>query len=500
MTDLLHVADLSLTYGGAEPVVQGLSFEISPGESLGLVGPSGAGKSLTAATLLGFMPRGCQRLSGHAAYMTKERHTVDLLSITEGELNRLRGREIGYIAQSPLAAFNPVRSCGKQLRETVRQLRPDVSDPVPYLAELLERVDLGDLQRRVLSALPHELSGGQLQRVLIANALIGRPRLLIADEPTTALDKIAETDILKLLNRLRLDHGMSMLYITHNTDTLRRLADRSIDLGGKRVTLLPKKTVSVLPAGRSAPRPLLRVDGLTVTYGERGHPAVDNCSFTIGKGEYVALIGPSGCGKSTLAAWLTGLVSAGAGSASADGKVVDHKEEGATVRNTLGVQLIFQQVAASLTPSMTAGRCLQEMHALYGGDTEDALLRTVGLDPAEVAARYPHQLSGGQQQRVCIARALAARPRLLVCDEAISALDEPLKREIQLLLLRLSREQGLSVLFITHDVGEVLSYADRLLVMDAGKIVEDTHGADFLAGPRSEMGRKLLVAAGLADG
>lgn len=497
MTDLLYVADLTLAYGKRSPVVQGLTFEIAPGESLGLVGSSGSGKSLTASTLLGFTPRDCRRIAGHAAYMTKERLTLDLLAVGERELISLRGKEIGYIAQNPLAAFNPVQRCGAQLQETIKRLRPEVIDPDAILQEILQQVELGDLAARVMSSFPHQLSGGQLQRVLIANALIGRPRLLIADEPTTALDKIVEGEILGLLNHLRRDRGMSMLFITHDLTTLGKLTDRAIGMDGQSVSIRAQRKIPLVPA--SSPRlPLLSVERLTIVHEGSDKAAVSGCSLSVGKGEYVALLGPSGCGKSTLASWLVGLLPARVGGATCDASAVSFTDSGATIRKKLGTQLIFQQVAASLNPRLTIAQVLRELHHLHGGTPIDKLLRLVGLDPEEVGGRYPNQLSGGQQQRFCIARALAALPRVLICDEALSALDAPLKRGIQSLLRRLSRELGLGILFITHDVSEVLAYADRILVMDDGSICEETTGQQFLDRPQSAIGRKLLYAAGLS--
>ena len=501
VTDLLYVSDLSLAHSRTAPLVTGLSFSIAPGESVGLVGPSGAGKSLTASALLGLLPARSLVTGGHAAYMDKTGLTVDLLQISQRKLAKLRGRELGFISQDPLAAFNPVLSCGDQLRETIDLLRSDVADSEALLRQLLESVGLGEVAERTIASLPYQLSGGQLQRVLIANALVGRPRLLIADEPTTALDVIVENDILQLLDNLRRDTGMSLLYITHDERVLHRVTDRAIDLTGKPVSKPGRPSVLRVTHKESEAHPTppaLSVRGLTIHHPGAELPAVDKCSFDVGVGEYVALIGPSGCGKSTLAAWLSGLLPAVTGQAIGKLGKVTATATGEQVRDTLGIQLIFQHAGASLTPGMRVGKLLREVCRIHGGvHTVAGLLEAVGLTAEDHADRRPDQLSGGQQQRVAIARAMAARPRVLICDEVLSSLDTARKAGIQELLIRLTKEQGIALLFVTHDLREVVTYADRVLVMYGGRIVEAGETGALLRQPRLAITRQLVTAAGL---
>nr|WP_256534145.1 ATP-binding cassette domain-containing protein [Lewinella sp. JB7] len=494
---MLHVTDLSIAIGEGAPVVDGLSFSIAPGETVGLVGASGAGKSLSAAALLGLLPAGARVRGGRAIFRRKSGESVDLLALRARQYTALRGREMGLVFQETQAALNPVLSCGSQMREAVRRLRPDMPDPKSYVSELLERVELAPLGDRIMRALPNELSGGELQRLLIGMALIGEPRLLIADEPTTALDSITETEMVRLLDRLRRELGMGMLFITHDARLLTRIADRVVPIGPP-----PTTTVESMdrPLARSTPaRVLVDVRELTVTYPGREQPAVSRCSFRIAEGEWLALIGPSGCGKTTLAHWMVGLRPALSGSLQVEGLAQPATLTGRTIRTMTGAQIIFQDVNGSLNPGMSVGATLREVTKLHGSGDAAAFLRRVNLAPERFLERYPHQLSGGERQRVVIARALAAKPRILICDEAVASLDLPLREEIQALLKQIGLRDRIGILFITHDLHQVVRFADRVLLMNQGRIVEQGSATDILRAPATDVGKRLVAAARLDD-
>lgn len=496
---LLHVQDLSLAFPGQPPVLEALTFSLAPGESIGLVGPSGSGKSLAASALLGFLPAGARVLGGSATYTNKSGDSIELLGLKESHMTRLRGREIGLVFQEVELSLNPILRCGVQLRESVRFLRPEVVDVPTFLREALERVELGDVVERVLAARPAQLSGGQLQRVLIAMALIGEPRLLIADEPTTALDSITQADIVRLLDRLRRELRMGMVTISHDAALLERVTDRRVLVGQEPATCAPPPPAPVCVAHSPGVAPVVfEVQHLSVGYGASPDQVVKEVSFRLRAGKWLALVGPSGCGKSTIANWLVGLLPGTQGSLWVAGQPVPTDLSGQAWRDAIGAQLIFQDVAGSLNPELTVGAALQEVARLHpDGEAGDALLAALGLDPGRFGERYPDELSGGQRQRVVIARALAARPRILICDEAMSALDAALRREVQSLLESVCRTRGIAVLFITHDLRHVARHADEVLLMDHGRIVERGAAAALLRAPESELGRRMVWAAGL---
>lgn len=442
---------------------------------------------------------------------------VDLLTLSEQEWRSYRGREVSLVFQEPLTALNPVQRVGKQLMEAVRSMCPEInteSARVNHLSEWLRRVELPDDQQRILAAYPHELSGGQRQRILIALALFSKPRLLIADEPTTALDTITESGILDLLERLRDELGMSLIFITHDLDVLARTTDRALVLAGGELQHAGSTTeILALPnAGLSKEEPVktlhgpsreqtsnkegvaLSVQDLTVSYTLKKNwpwsptssvPAVRKVSFLVAPGEWLALVGPSGCGKSTLARCLAGLVSPSGGTISGL-----RKGE---------AQLIFQDPYSSLNPSHDLRTILSEVLRLQAEakHTAASLLEAVGLPAEEFSGRKPAALSGGQRQRVAIARALAANPRLLIADEAVSALDGPLRREVLDLLDDLRLKEGFGVLFISHDLRLVRQRADRVLIMDKGQIVEEGTPKQVLTTPVSAMGEALVKAIGI---
>lgn len=513
---LLSVHHLTIAFGDAPPVVDDVSFDLEAGGSLGLIGISGSGKSLTALALLGLLPRGARVLRGEVWWYGSD-PAVDLLQLSESEWRSFRGGQLSLIFQEPLTALNPVQRIADQLREALpEEQRKDWQAP---LRGALAEVELGEESNRILRAYPHQLSGGQRQRILIALALLQSPRLLVADEPTTALDSITEREIISLLARIRKRHRMALLFITHDLRLLGQTTEQLLVLrDGKTVTrgatgrLLEKPDNDYLAkllsatfledglngqSGRSK-APLLSADQLTITYAgakvwpwstPSGKVAVQSVSFDLFAGEWVAIVGPSGCGKTTLARTLAGLHTASAGTISGDLRPAE-------------IQLIFQDPYGSLNPSHSVAYILKEVLRVHhprlrGADRRaniNELLTAVELTPEVYADRRPDALSGGQRQRVAIARALAANPRILICDEAVSALDAPLRRDILDLLARLRDDHQLTILFITHDLHLAETRADRIIIMDEGEIVERGPTKTVVAAPQSEMGRKLLSA------
>jgi microcin C transport system ATP-binding protein len=513
---LLSVQHLTIAFGGAPPVVDDLSFELEEGGSLGLIGISGSGKSITALALLGLLPSGAHILRGHAWWHGGQ-EPLDLLTLSEGEWRSLRSNDLGLIFQEPLTALNPVHRVGDQLREALpREQRQEWQR---RLKNALEEVELGEEADRILQAYPHQLSGGQRQRILIAMALLGSPRLLIADEPTTALDSITEREIIALLARIRDRYHMSLIFITHDLRLLGQITEKLLVLrDGKMVTTGPTERLLETPdepyleklleatflegtngdKPESAAEPLLRVDQLTIEYvGSKPWPwstpprkvAVKSATFALYPGEWVAIVGPSGCGKTTLARTLARLHPASAGSITGD-------------LRPEAIQLVFQDPFGSLNPSHQISVILREVirvhHPGLSGEALNTkigdLLMAVELPPAIYADRLPAALSGGQRQRVAIARALAANPRILICDEAVSALDAPLRRDILDLLAQLQRKHRLTILFITHDLYLAENRAGRVIIMEEGIIVEQGPTETVVGSPKSEMGKRLLAA------
>lgn len=495
MPELLTVNNLQVAYGAAEPVLSPLSFAVLPGEAVALVGPSGSGKSSCVAALLGLLNPRSSRVTGEARFLRADGSRINLLTARKKELRQIRGREIGLIFQDPAAALNPVLTCGRQLRETITSLRPRHPDPDALLHDLLRQVELQDIAPRVLRSHPGKLSGGQLQRLLIAMALAGEPRLLVADEPTTALDSLTEAEIVALLDRLRRERQMGLLFITHDRRLINRMTDRVIRIG-EAPQDLGEDAGAVVPSPENGDsRSRIDVTNLRIRFAdtEPDKAAAVACSFTLGAGEWVGLLGRSGCGKSTVAAWLAGLLPADGGTLRVGTQVLPAASHPAEIRRLAGVQLIFQDVQGSLNPRLSCLRAIRE--ALPGRDRAVAteLLGKVGLPPGRFARKLPAELSGGERRRLAIARALAAQPRILVCDEALTGLDPPLRLEILDLLQTVCTDRGIGVLFITHDLSLARRCVHRLLLMEAGRIVERGPVSEVLARPRTELARRLVA-------
>ncbi len=514
---MIAVDALSLTIH-TTPILRGVGFDIAPGEIFGLVGESGSGKSLTALTLMGLGPRGT-RVTGHVRM-----DGTDLLALTEAQLCRVRGNEIGMIFQEPMTALNPLQTIGAQVAETlVIHGKAARSEALSIARDRLDRVGLSHLP---LDRYPHELSGGQRQRVCIAAAIALGPRLLIADEPTTALDVTTQAQILDLLRSLVKDDGLSLLLITHDLAVVAEMADRiAVMKQGEIVETGP--TAQVLAqrsnpytralfaasghvparAARPAREPLLEVDHVQRHYPgprqgfRRGPPveAVRGVSFTLHRGESLGLVGESGCGKSTLTRAILGLDPVQGGDIRLFGRSIVPQMP-ATLR--AGIQVVFQDPYGSFDPRWRVDRIIAEPFHLLpdppkGADGRDRVadaLRAVHLSPDDME-KYPHEFSGGQRQRIAIARALITRPQILVLDEAVSALDVSVRARILDLLAELQGALGLSYLFISHDLTVVRAITDRVMVMQAGQIVEEGPTATVFDAPQHPYTRQLLAAA-----
>ncbi len=532
---LLSVRDLRVRFcqgDGEVTAVAGVSFEIHRGECFALVGESGSGKSVTALSVMRLLQRQGTSLGGDVLL-----DGVDLFSLPEQEMETFRGGRIGMVFQDPMTSLNPVLSIGYQLGEVIarHQALHGEEQRLEAIA-WLDQVGLPHPSEQ-LNAFPHQLSGGMRQRVMIAMALAGLPDLLIADEPTTALDVTLQAQILELLLKLQRERGMALWLITHDFGTVFDLADRIavmhqgvlVETAGRtffdgpvhpysqallkampRLDACLERPLSGSIALKETGEALLTVSDVTVQYtAQRGlfsrpkprPPAVDGVSFTIRSGETLALVGASGCGKTSLGKALLGLVPMVQGEVLMAGHLLSGG--GRRIRREARgmLQMVFQDPFASMNPRMVVGDILEEglwalkpwMDASERSDRIDSLLAAVGLEVSALG-RYPHEFSGGQRQRLCIARALAVEPQILICDEPTSALDVSVQAQVMDLLKSLQQRFGHSYLFITHDLGVVSALADRVAVMHEGRLVEIGPVREVLFHPQSPHTRRLLDA------
>ncbi len=502
---LLRVSALSVDYdatgGNVVHALRNLDFEIAGAQSVGVLGESGSGKSSLALAVMRLLPGNARLVSGSIDYRGRS-----LAEFSPAELRQMRGAEVALISQEPALALNPVLSLGQQLADVLcahgKLARQQVN---ARCHEMLHRVGFPDPER-IMRAYPHELSGGQRQRVAIAQALICRPKLLIADEPLSALDAATQAAILELLQRLKSDLGLAMLFITHNAGALAAVADKIVVMRqGEAVArgtmaklqastdqyvqgiLFPERGLASVArrerATNGAP-PLLEVRGLSKRFVQKRMlsrkefvvQSLDGIDLTLSSGSTVAVLGRSGSGKSTLARCLAGFETPDAGEILLDGKRAEKNKAGARPP----VQMIFQDAATSLNPRFTARQIVAEPLEIARWKSEAErtaramqLMEEVGLDPGW-GSRLAGEFSGGQRQRLALARALAAEPKLLIMDEALSGLDMPLQAQMMRLLMDLQSRHGLTYLYISHDLNFISLFAQEVVVMDSGRIVERT--------------------------
>jgi ABC-type glutathione transport system ATPase component len=509
---MLQASELCVRFAGLRRATLGpLDLHLERGECLAVVGASGSGKSLAAAAMLGLLPASA---SASGQLRLGER-TIDLARHSPAAL---RGSGLVWMPQDPLAALHPLRRVSAQLDECLARFQPgDATTRRAAALDCLRRAGL-DPDPRILQSYPHRLSGGQRQRVLLALCLACRPCVLIADEPTSALDALRAAEVLATLQRIRFEEQLGLILISHDLSAVARHADRVLVLQDGRVVetaataqlfaapqaeytrrLLAAQQLPAPPAPRTSDsEPLLQIDGLRLRYRGAASDAVDVPSLRIGRGEALALVGESGSGKSSLGRCLLRLIepAAGARIVFADVDLAPLSQRHLRPLRAR-LQAVFQDPFASLDPRQRVGDIVSEALRVRGmartaRDRRAAeLLAVVGLPP-DAAQRFPHQFSGGQRQRIAIARALASEPELIVCDEAVSALDAEVQGQILALLSRLRAERGLSLLFITHDLRAAASLADRIAVMQDGCIVECGPAAELLTAAQHPYTRALL--------
>ena len=571
--ELINISDLTIEFGFTKGirVLDGLNFSLPHGAILSLVGESGSGKSLTSLALMGLLPAEARITSGKIIWFGGIRdHSrpndfgskaeLNILQMNKEEIRQLRARSMSMVFQEPMTALNPTMKCGVQIEERIKVMKSfqavhavqDVGRSERYeVKPLLEEVELTEIER-IMNSYPHQLSGGQRQRLMLAMALVGEPQLLIADEPTTALDARVQASILQLLKRLVRSRGLSMLLISHDLGLVDQMSDdvlvlrkgKTMEYGATHKVLKhPQSTYTQALLGSrldpskkdmklavltdegelTAPEPWIRpsqpqeegeehrmmldIKGLTVRYPlpnkiwskRQYHMALESIDLHIASGQTLGLVGESGSGKSTLSRVLVGLTPANGGEIRLNGTVYQPHTIDPKKRARL-VQMIFQDPYGSLNPSQKIGDILSEVvwvhrlrpkNALRARVTE--LLDAVGLGD-DFAMRYPSQLSGGQRQRVVIARALAAEPMLLVCDESVSALDVSVQAQVLNLLKSLQQSLRLTYLFISHDLSVVYHMSDEIAVLHLGKIVELKKASELYSNPEHPYTRQLLAS------
>ena len=507
-------------------LVDDLSLDLRLGETLAIVGESGSGKSITALSAIRLLPNALEINEGS---VTLEKD--DIFELTENEMNEVRGRRIAMIFQEPQTSLNPVQTVGDQLREVIslhgNVLKPD--DLTKLTLDLLSEVGIPQPEERI-NWYPHQLSGGQVQRIMIAIALACDPDVLIADEPTTALDVTIQKQVLDLLKKLKVERNLSILFITHDMGVVSAISDRvAVMQNGKIIETAEcndffadpqheysKQLINSLPNTQDylrneSSKTLLRVNNLHVWFPMKTGffqrtisqtKAVDGINFHIDEGETLALVGESGCGKTTTGRAILRLCELTRGRIIFGTKLIHDIPERSYLHFRKKIQVIFQDPFSSMNPRMTVGDIIQEGVMTLAREIPPKLrdqhirrvLDRVGLHSKQLS-RYPHEFSGGQRQRIAIARALAVRPTLVICDEPTSALDVSLRAEVLRLLRDFQREEGIAYLFITHDLSLIPSFAHRVAVMKEGKIVEQGPAEDIMLNAQHPYSRELIAAA-----
>ncbi|NUU05349.1 ABC transporter ATP-binding protein [Leifsonia sp. C5G2] len=543
MSDVVQINDLSVTFStdaGAVKAVDDVSLTVAAGEVLAIVGESGSGKTVTAKTILGLLPE-TATASGAVILRSRDGKTeADVVSIDKRRLREVRGTDVAMVFQEPSTALNPVYPVGWQIAEGLRaHSRLSKKEAQAKAVEILERVGIPEPEKRV-KYYPHQFSGGQKQRIVIAMALVLNPGLIVADEPTTALDVTVQAEILDLLRRCRDEFGAAIVLITHNMGVVADLADRvAVMYQGKLVEQADVRTLFSAPqaeytkallaavpkigqgtvatqdraiarAERPEQAPVVRARDLRIQYpgrlGRPGFVAVDGVSFDIRPGEVLGLVGESGSGKTTIGRAIAGLNKVTGGSLQVLGLEMNgvRERQFRKVRSDIG--FVFQDPASSFNPLLTIAECVAEPLVVHGRASSaadarkrvDELLEAVQL-PRAYGDRFPHELSGGQRQRASLARALALEPTLLIADEPTSALDVSVQARVLELFADLQKEFGFASLFISHDLAVVDLLADRIAVLHRGRLVEEGTGEEVLGNPREAYTQRLLASLPVPD-
>lgn len=479
--------------------VKNISFTINKGQTLALVGMSGSGKSITSLAIMGLLPQQAQ-INGHIFLD----NNTDILQCSKQERININGKKISMIFQEPMSALNPIMSIGKQLVESiVTHQKINKKSALNQAIFWLDKVQLPHPDD-IFNRFPHQLSGGQKQRVMIAMAMCNKPDLLIADEPTTALDVLVQKDIIQLMKNLQSELGMAILFITHDIDLAHLIADEIIEI--KNGVLIPyhkkhfNNNIFSSPPTDNVKSILVQINNLTVQFPQpnnRTLNALNNVSLSIFEGEILGLVGASGCGKSTLSKCILGLQQYISGTiffGEKDMRLMSRKERSRCV------QMVFQDPYSSLNPRMCVQDALLEILQMHRPEISDPkkeinrLLALVEL-PEDAAKKYPHEFSGGQRQRICIAKAMAVQPQLIICDESVAALDTVIQEQILQLLSNINRNTGITFLFISHDLNVVSRLCNKIAVMNNGKIIELGNTQDIIGNPKEIYTEKLLKAS-----
>ncbi|MCW4459303.1 ABC transporter ATP-binding protein [Microbacterium sp. MPKO10] len=538
--DILQITDLNVAFSsdaGAVRAVDGVSLTVGQREVVAIVGESGSGKTVTAKTILGLLP---ETATSSGAVVVRSREgdrESDVISVSKNRLRQIRGDDVSMVFQEPSTALNPVFTVGWQIAEGLRAHNSKLkrSEARTRAIDILRRVGIPDPETRV-DYFPHQFSGGQKQRVVIAMALVLDPGLIVADEPTTALDVTVQAEILDLLRRCRDEFDTSIVLITHNMGVVADLADRVVvmyqgevveenearalfaspkhDYTKKLLGAVPRIGQSIEVADRRAPdreaTPIVEATDLHIQYpgrlGRPGFMAVDGVSFRIAPGEVLGLVGESGSGKTTIGRAIAGLTRVTGGSLQVLGAEMNGVKERSFKKQRSRIGFVFQDPASSFNPLLSIEDCVAEPFRVHRRDMTDAqieakvaeLLEAVQL-PRAYAKRFPHELSGGQRQRASLARGLALDPELLIADEPTSALDVSVQERVLELFAELQGELGFAALFISHDLAVVDILSDRIAVMYHGRIVEDGTGAEVLGNPTDPYTQRLLASLPVPD-
>lgn len=505
-TICLSVENLTVNFTGENSfeAIKGISFQLKPCETTALIGQSGSGKSVCSLTIMGLLASNTE-VSG--AIRLGE---TDLLTLSEDQWTKIRGKRVGMIFQEPMSALNPIMTCGEQLVESILTHQAISAKEAKQLAtDWFDKVQLPNPDA-LFYKYPHQISGGQKQRVMIAMAMCNHPDVLIADEPTTALDVMVQKDIVVLMQQLQKEYNTAILFITHDMDLAHLLADEVIVMEkGNIIQHQFQLSNLVIPTviHNANLSPILEVKDLSIVYNDssilvskaKEFKAVDNVSFTIHKGETVGLVGGSGCGKSTISKAILGLVPIASGSISFQGNDLGGFTKSMWKAYRKKVQMVFQDPNASLNPRINIGGMLREILTVHKITTSKDSTKQYMQDlmdkvqlPSTALDKYPHEFSGGQKQRLCIARALAVQPELIICDESVAALDTVIQSQILELLQELQAQEQLTYLFITHDLKVVQQICNEVMVMEKGVIVEKGNANTIISNPHHPYTKMLI--------